>query len=81
MRDVVVLAEDAAEVASREENGAGAVVALYAWLFAKVRGDDVDFGCLGANEANACSFPAIDSAASRAQVAVAEVSVCPRLLT
>ncbi len=47
--DVVVLAEDAAEVASRKEDGAGTVVALYAGLFAEMGGYDIDFGGLGAD--------------------------------
>ena len=75
VRDVVVLAEHAAEVASRKEDGAGAVVALYAGFLAEVGGDDIDFGGLGADEAEACFFIAIDSAQSWAEVAVAEVGI------
>lgn len=73
--DVVVLAEDAAEVASREEDGARAVVALYARLLAEMGRYDIDLGGLGADEADACLFPAIHSAASRAEVAVSQVGV------
>ena len=77
----MVLAEDAAEVASREEDGARAVVALYARLFAEMGGDDVDFGGLGADEADACRLPAIDSAPSRAEVAVLQMGVGSRSLS
>ena len=73
--DVVVLAEDAAEVAPREEDGARAVVALYAGLFAEMGRYDVDLGGLGADEADAGCFPAVHSAASRAEVAVPEVGI------
>ena len=75
VRNVVVLAEDAAEVASGEEDGAGAVVPLYAGFFAEMGRDDVDLCGLGADEADACCFPAVHSAASRAEIAVSEVSV------
>ena len=75
MRDVVVLAEDAAEVASGKEDGARAVVALDAGFLAKVGGYDIDLGCLGADEADAGSFPAVDAAASRAEVAIAQVGI------
>ena len=33
--DVVVLAEDAAEVAAAEEDAAGAVLALYTWFYTR----------------------------------------------
>ena len=75
MRDVVVLAEDAAQVAAAEENTAGPIVTLDAGLFAKVRADDVYFdgGC--ADEAVAGRLVAVDGAEARAEVAVAEVGV------
>lgn len=81
VRDVVVLAEDAVEVAAGEEDGPGAVVPLYAGLLAEMGRDDVDFGGFGADEADAGLFPAVHSAASRAEVAVAKVGVgfCPLL--
>ena len=75
VRNVVVLAEDAAEVAAREEDGARAIVALDARLLAEVGGDDVDRGGAGADEAEARRLPAVDAAASRAEVAVPEVGV------
>ena len=55
------------------------VVALYAWLLAEMRGDDIDFGGLGADEAEACFFVPIDSAESWAEVAVPEVGIGCRL--
>ena len=73
MCDVVVLAEDAAEVASREEDGARAMVALDAGLFAEMGGYDVDFGAFGGDQAEAGLLIAVDSAKPRAEVAVAEV--------
>lgn len=75
MRDVVVLAEDAAEAASGEEDGAGAMVALDAGLFAEMGGDDIDLGGLGADQAEAGLFIAVDSAKPWAEVAVAEVGM------
>ena len=75
MRDVVVLAEDAAEVASGKEDGARAVVALDAGFLAKVGGYDIDLGGLGADEADTGPFPAVDAAASGAEVAIAQVGI------
>ena len=75
MCNVVVLAEDAAEVASGKEDGAGAVMALDAGLFAEMGSYDIDLGGLGTDEADAGSFPAVDSAAPRAEVAVAQVGI------
>lgn len=75
VRDVVVLAEDAAEVAAGEEHGAGAMVALDAGLLAEVGGDDVDFGGRGADEAEAGFFIPIDSALARAEVAMFEMGI------
>ncbi len=74
--DVVVLAEDAAQVAHAEEDGAAAVVALDAGLLAEVGGDDVDLGLL-ADEAHARGLVAVDAAETGAQVAVAQVGVGP----
>lgn len=78
--DVVVLAEDAAQVAHAEEDGAAAVVALHAGLLAKVRRDDVHLGRLGADQAHARRLVAVDAAPARAQVAVAQVRVRRRPL-
>ena len=80
VRNVVVLAEDAAEVAAREEDGPRAAVALDARLLAEMGGDDVDGGGAGADEAEARRLPAVDAAASRAEVAVPEVGVGRRSL-
>ena len=74
MRDIVVLAKDAAQVAAAEEDGAGAVVACDAGLFAKVRADDVHFH-IGADEAVAGLLEAIDGAEAWAEIAVAQVGV------
>ena len=75
MRNVVVLAEDATEVAPGEEDRPGAIVPLYAGFFAEMRSYDVDFGGLRANEADARLFVAVHIAATGAEVAVSEVSV------
>lgn len=72
----MVLAKDAPQVAHAEEDGSAAVVALDAGLLAKVRRDDVDLD-IGADEAHARRFVAVDAAEARAQDAVAEVGVCP----
>ena len=50
-------------------------MALYAWLFAEMGGYDVDFGRLGADEAEACFLIAVDPAKSWAEVAVPEVCI------
>ena len=75
MCDVVVLAEHAAEVASGKEDGARAVVALNAGLLAEMGSYNIDLGGLGADEADASPFPAVDAAASRAEVAVTQVGI------
>ena len=74
VRDVVVLTEDATQVAAAEENAAGAIVACDARLFAKVRSDDI-YLHIGTNEAVASFLVAIDGAETRAEVAVAQVGV------
>ena len=71
----MVLAEDAAEVASGEEDGAGAVVALNAGLFAEMGRDDIDLCGLGADEAGSSRFVAVHAAASGAEVTISEVGV------
>lgn len=76
----MVMAEHAAEVTSREEDRAGTIVTLYAWLFAKIEGYDIDFGGLGADEADAGCFPGIHSAASWAKIAISEVGIGLRSL-
>ena len=50
-------------------------MALYAWLFAEMGGYDIDFGGLGADEADARCFVAIYTATSWAEVIVPEVSI------
>lgn len=50
-------------------------MALYAGFFAEMGSYDIDLGGLGADEADARFLPAIDSAASRAEVAVSEVGI------
>lgn len=80
VRDVVVLAKDAAEVAAGEEDGAGAGVALDAGFLAEVRGDDVDRGGFRADQAEARLDVAVDAAAAGAEVAVPEVGVRGGLL-
>ena len=55
-------------------------MALYARLFAEMGGDGVDFGRLGADEADARLLPAIHSASSGAEVAVLEVGIRRRPL-
>ena len=81
MRDIVVLAEDAAKVTSREEDGPRAVVTLYARLLAEMGSYDIDFGGLGTDEADAGCFVAVDSAESGAEVAIAKVGVGGRPLS
>jgi hypothetical protein len=78
MRDVMVLAKDAAQVAATEEDAARAIVACDAGFFAKVGADDVHFHCGGADEAVARLLVTIDPAEARAEVAVAEVGVGKR---
>ena len=75
MRNVVVLAEYAAEVAPGEEDGPRAVVTLYARFLAEVGRDNIDFCGLGANEADARSFVTIYATAVWAEVAVFEMGV------
>ena len=74
VRDVVVLAENAAQVAAGEEDSTATIVALDAWLLAKVRRDRADLD-VRSDEAYACCFVPIHAAHSRAKVAVAEVGV------
>ena len=50
-------------------------MALYAGFFAEMGCYGINLGGLGADEADACLFPAIHSAASRAEVAVPEVGI------
>jgi len=73
----MVLAEDAAQVAAAEEDGAAAIVALETGLFAEVRGDCVDED-VGADEAVAGGAEAVHTAEAGAEVAVREVGVGER---
>lgn len=74
MRDIVVLAEDTAQITAGEKHAATAIVALQTGLFAEVRGDGVDED-VAADETVAGGFEAVDGAQARAEVAVAEVRV------
>ena len=75
MRNIPVLAEDAAEVTAGEEDGAAAVVALDAGFFAEV-GRDCVYGCGGGGDQTpACFFVAVGAAEARAEVAFLEVGV------
>jgi len=75
VRNIVVLAKHASQVATREEDAAAAVVALQARLLAKVRRDGVDGYVGGGDQACARRFVAVHAAKARAEVAVAEVGV------
>lgn len=70
MCNVVVLAEDASEVAAGEEDAAASIVALKTRLFTKMRRHRVhDY--IGSYQAGPSSLESVDSAKSRAEVAVA----------
>ena len=75
MRNIPVLAENAAEITSREENGPAAIVALDAGFFAEVGREGVDGGGGGGDETPACFFVAVYAAETGAEVAVKEVGV------
>jgi hypothetical protein len=74
MSYIMVLAKYTAKVTAAEEDGAAAVVALYAWLFTEMRGDDVDLDVC-ANETGTCSFISVHIAEPRTEVAVPQVGV------
>ena len=75
MRNVVVLAEDAAEVTAGEEDSTGATVPLDIGFLAIMRGDGVDLGGRGVNEAVAGFLIAVHAAEARVEVTVEEVGV------
>lgn len=77
VRDVMVLAEGAAQVAHGEEDGSRAVMSLDAWLLAKVRRDNVDHD-IGPDQTDAGLLIAVHAAEPRTEVAVAQVGVGPR---
>lgn len=68
--NVVVLAEDAAEVAHAEEDGAGTVVSLDARFLAEVRGDSVDLDRFCTDQADPGGLIAVYGAQTGAEVAV-----------
>lgn len=71
----MVLTKGAAEVTHAEKHRARAVVARDAGLFGEMGGDDVDFCCEGACEADARGLVAVDGAEAGAEVAVGEMGV------
>ena len=71
---VMILTEDTAQVAAREEDGSAAVVTSDAGLFAKMRADDIDLD-IRSDQAVACLLVPIDRATARAEVAVPEVCI------
>lgn len=75
MGNVMVLAEDASQVATREENAAASVMTLYAGLLAEVRADDVHFDRFGAYEAVASPLIAIHSTTTRTKIAMVQMSI------
>ena len=75
MRDIMVLAKDTSQIAAGEEDSAGSVMALDAGFFAEVRGDCADADGVAGDEAGAGAREAVYGAATRAEVAVAEVRV------
>lgn len=79
VRNIVVLAEDAAEIAAGEEDAAAAIVALDARLFAEMRRDGVHDD-VGPDQAGSRPFEPVDTAEARAKVAVPEVRVRMRSL-
>jgi hypothetical protein len=80
MGNVMVLTEDASQIATREENTATSVVALYARLLAEVRANDIHFDAFGANEAVASPLMAIHATEPWAQIAMAQMSISYRFL-
>ncbi len=75
MRNVPVLAKDAAEITAGEEYGAAAVVALDTGFFAEMGGECVYGGGGGGDQAPACAFVAVGAAEAWTEVAVLEVGV------
>jgi hypothetical protein len=75
MSNVMVLTEDASQIATREENAPASVVTLYAGLLAEVRADDIHFDGFGADEAIASPLVAIHITKARAKIAMAQMSI------
>ena len=69
MRNIVVLAEDAAQIAAGKEDRATTIMALETWLLAEVWRDCID-DYICANEAGPAFLEAIDAAEPRAEVAI-----------
>lgn len=70
----MVLAKDAAKIATTEEYAAASVVTLKTGLFAKMRCDRVDNN-ISANQACSSLLKAIDSAEPRTEIAIAQVCI------
>jgi len=75
MRNIMVLTEDASQVATRKENTPTSVVALYAGLLAKVRDNDIHFDRFGSDEAVASPLIAIYRTEPGTQIAMAQMSI------
>jgi len=72
--DIIVLAKDATQVASTEENTATAVMSLNARFLAEVRRDRVhDYIC--ADETGATPLESVHGAQAWAEIAITEVSI------
>ena len=70
MGNVMVLAEDASQIATREEYATAPVMTLYAGLFTKMRADHIHFDLFGAYEAIAGLLVPIDAAKTWTKIAV-----------
>lgn len=75
MRNVMVLTEDASQIATRKEHGAGPVISLDAGFFASMGRDCVDFDGGSTDQTDTGSLVAVYVAEARAKVALAQVSV------
>ena len=71
----MILAEHAAKVATREEDGSRTIMALYAWLFAEMRSDNIDLNSLRTNKADTSPFVPVNTAQSRTEVAVPQMPI------
>ena len=80
VRNIMVLAEDAAQVTAAEEDATRPVMSLDAGLFAKVRRDSIDLH-IRADEAGSSFLEAVHAAEARAEVAFSEVCIGFRALS
>lgn len=74
MRDIVVLAKDAAEIATGEEDTAASMSTLNAWLFAEVRRDCIDDD-IGTDKTCSATFEAVHAAEAGTEIAISQMSV------